>query len=87
MVKKESQKLENKASKTSEVFDFESEESPPQASNEEQSRSLSDDEQLDGSKKWIEMQFQQNDAKLYEVEYERGPLEDIKEEEVCFKIF
>ena len=28
------------------------------------------------------MQFQQNEARLYDLEYERGPLEDIKEEEV-----
>ena len=69
---------------TTELFEFESEESPPQVSNEEQySRSYSDEEQYqEGSKKWIEMQFQQNEARLYELDYERGPLEDIKEEEM-----
>ncbi|XP_016838885.2 ankyrin-2 isoform X2 [Nasonia vitripennis] len=70
---------------TAELFDFESEESPPQASGDEQySQSYSDDEQYqEGGKKWIEMQFQQNEARLYDIEYERGPLEDIKEEEVA----
>ncbi|CAD6235882.1 GSCOCG00008027001-RA-CDS, partial [Cotesia congregata] len=64
-----------------ELFDFESEESPPQASNEDQSsqQSFSDDEQE--AKKWMEMQFT-GDPRGYELEYDRGPLEDIKEEEV-----
>ncbi|XP_051156914.1 ankyrin-2-like isoform X2 [Leptopilina boulardi] len=69
-------------SRNNELFEFESEESPPQASNDEQySQSYSDEEQDEGRKKWIEMQFQ-SDARLYDIEYERGPLEDIKEEEI-----
>ncbi|XP_023247332.1 ankyrin-2-like isoform X2 [Copidosoma floridanum] len=70
---------------TAELFDFESEESPPQASNEDQySQSYSDEEQYSESgKKWVEMQFQQNETRIYDLEYERGPLEDIKEEEVA----
>jgi hypothetical protein len=72
------------ASSNVDLFDFESEESPPQASNDDHySQSCSDDEQYnEGSKKWIEMQLRQNEARFYEMEYERGPLEDIKEEEV-----
>lgn len=68
----------SQASKNNELFDFESEESPPQASND--SQSYSDEEQYEG-KKWIEMQFH-SDARVYDIEYDRGPLEDIKEEEV-----
>nr|XP_033327143.1 ankyrin-2-like isoform X2 [Megalopta genalis] len=68
--------------KKDDLFDFESEESPPQASNDDQySQSYSDEEQYEGSKKWIEMQFHQ-DARGYDIEYDRGPLEDIKEEEI-----
>lgn len=62
------------------LFDFESEESPPQASNDDQSQSYSDEEQYE-NKKWIEMQFHA-DTRVYDIEYDRGPLEDIKEEEV-----
>ncbi|XP_044593041.1 ankyrin-2-like isoform X2 [Cotesia glomerata] len=64
-----------------ELFDFESEESPPQASNEDQSsqQSFSDDEQE--AKKWMEMQFT-GDPRGYDLDYDRGPLEDIKEEEI-----
>lgn len=64
------------------LFDFESEESPPQASNEEGYSQSYSDEEPETSKKWVEMQFQQNEGRLYDLEYERGPLEDIKEEEV-----
>lgn len=72
----------SQASKNNELFDFESEESPPQASHDEQySQSYSDEEPDESGKKWIEMQFQ-SDARLYDTEYERGPLEDIKEEEI-----
>ncbi|XP_078037351.1 uncharacterized protein LOC144470273 isoform X2 [Augochlora pura] len=68
--------------KKDDLFDFESEESPPQASNEDQySQSYSDEEQYEGGKKWIEMQFHQ-DPRVYDIEYDRGPLEDIKEEEI-----
>ncbi|XP_011498508.1 PREDICTED: uncharacterized protein LOC105362720 [Ceratosolen solmsi marchali] len=72
------------AHSNADLFDFESEESPPQASNDDQySQSCSDDEQYnEGSKKWMEMQFRPSEARFYEMEYERGPLEDIKEEEV-----
>ncbi|KOX74951.1 hypothetical protein WN51_12635 [Melipona quadrifasciata] len=69
--------------KNNELFDFESEESPPQVSNDDQySQSYSEDEeQYEGGKKWIEMQFHA-DPRVYDIEYDRGPLEDIKEEEV-----
>ncbi|XP_046744118.1 uncharacterized protein LOC124410039 isoform X2 [Diprion similis] len=69
--------------RNNELFDFESEDSPPQVSNEEHlySQSYSDDEQYEGGKKWVEMQFQ-TDARGYEIDYDRGPLEDIKEEEI-----
>ncbi|XP_033226076.1 ankyrin-2-like isoform X1 [Belonocnema kinseyi] len=76
------EKVEEPKEGSSDLFEFESEESPPQASNDEQySQSYSDEEQYEGGKKWIEMQFQ-SDARLYDIEYERGPLEDIKEEEI-----
>ncbi|XP_012285655.2 LOW QUALITY PROTEIN: ankyrin-2 [Orussus abietinus] len=72
----------SQVSRTNELFDFESEESPPQASNDDQySQSYSDEEQGEGGKKWIEMQLQ-NEPPLYDIEYDRGPLEDIKEEEI-----
>ncbi|XP_076389120.1 uncharacterized protein LOC100881279 isoform X1 [Megachile rotundata] len=71
-----------KVSKNNELFDFESEESPPQVSNDDQySQSYSDEEQYEGGKKWMEMQFHA-DARVYDIEYDRGPLEDIKEEEI-----
>ncbi|XP_020709511.2 ankyrin-2-like isoform X2 [Athalia rosae] len=71
------------AQRNSDLFDFDSEESPPQVSNEEQlyTQSYSDEEQYEGGKKWVEMQFQ-TDARGYEIDYDRGPLEDIKEEEI-----
>lgn len=70
------------AARKDDLFDFESEESPPQASNEDQySQSLSDDENFEGSKKWMEMQFP-NDGRAYDLEYGHGRLEDIKEEEI-----
>ncbi|XP_044001755.1 ankyrin-2-like isoform X2 [Aphidius gifuensis] len=76
----DSQLLPTKLSRNNDLFDFESEESPPQVSNDEQySQSLSDEE-LD-HKKWMEMQFQEQ--RNYELEYDRGPLEDIKEEEMA----
>lgn len=82
----EKQQQAHSTRSTTELFEFDSEESPPQASNDEQySQSYSDDEGQynEGGKKWVEMQFQQNEARLYDMEYERGPLEDIKEEEVA----
>ncbi|XP_029161662.1 ankyrin-2-like isoform X2 [Nylanderia fulva] len=78
--KQEEQVSTSQTSKNNDLFEFETEESPPQASNEDQSQSYSDDEQYEG-KKWIEMQFQAN-AQVYDIEYDRGPLEDIKEEEI-----
>ena len=80
---KDEKEVPKEASRNNELFEFESEESPPQASNDDQySQSYSDEEQYEGSKKWIDMQFQ-NDGRLYDIEYERGPLEDIKEEEIA----
>ncbi|KYN17377.1 hypothetical protein ALC57_10353 [Trachymyrmex cornetzi] len=70
----------SQVSRNNDLFDFESEESPPQASNDDQSQSYSDEEQYE-NKKWIEMQFHA-DARVYDIEYDRGPLEDIKEEEI-----
>ncbi|XP_076672359.1 uncharacterized protein LOC143371278 [Andrena cerasifolii] len=80
--KEDSQVSGSQTSKNNELFDFESEESPPQASNDDQySQSYSDEEQYEGGKKWIEMQFHA-DPRAYDIEYDRGPLEDIKEEEI-----
>lgn len=76
---KEEQVSTSQASKN-DLFDFDTEESPPQASNDDQSQSYSDEEPYEG-KKWIEMQFQA-DPRVYDIEYDRGPLEDIKEEEI-----
>ncbi|XP_063974723.1 ankyrin-3-like isoform X2 [Diachasmimorpha longicaudata] len=67
-------------SRNNELFDFESEESPPQASNDDQYSQSYSDEELD-NKKWMEMQFT-TDPRAYEEVYDRGPLEDIKEEEI-----
>lgn len=79
--KEDAQVSTSQPTKNNDLFDFESEESPPQASNDDQySQSYSDEEQYEG-KKWIEMQFH-SDARVYDIEYDRGPLEDIKEEEV-----
>ncbi|XP_012249450.1 ankyrin-2 isoform X2 [Bombus impatiens] len=80
--KQDSQVSTSQTSKNNELFDFESEESPPQVSNDDQySQSYSDEEQYEGGKKWIEMQFHA-DPRVYDIEYDRGPLEDIKEEEI-----
>ncbi|XP_066594347.1 ankyrin-2-like [Prorops nasuta] len=71
------------SNKSTELFDFETEESPPQASTDEQSQGYSDEEQYEGGKKWMqEMQFHAETRAIYDMEYDRGPLEDIKEEEV-----
>ncbi|KAK0079821.1 hypothetical protein PV325_000768 [Microctonus aethiopoides] len=78
--KQDAQISANQVIKNNELFDFDPEESPPQASNEDQlSQSYSDDEQ--DAKKWMEMQFQA-DSRAFDLEYDRGPLEDIKEEEI-----
>ncbi|XP_070530667.1 ankyrin-2-like isoform X2 [Cardiocondyla obscurior] len=78
--KEDAQVSTSQTSKNNDLFDFETEESPPQASNDDQSQSYSDEEQYE-NKKWIEMQFHA-DARVYDIEYDRGPLEDIKEEEI-----
>lgn len=78
--KEDTQVSTSQVSRNNDLFDFETEESPPQVSNEEQSQSFSDEEQYE-NKKWIEMQFH-TEARVYDIEYDRGPLEDIKEEEV-----
>lgn len=88
------------ASSGDELGPFDFEDSPPQAgkkstgvktvkpdSNVAQSYGFEYDRELEASKKWIEMQFQGDQAAMinagygYEMEFERGPLEDIKEEE------
>ncbi|KAL2712742.1 ankyrin-2-like [Vespula squamosa] len=80
--KEDSQVSTSQTSRNNELFDFESEESPPQASNDDQySQSYSDEEPYETGKKWIEMQFHA-DARVYDIEYDHGPLEDIKEEEI-----
>ncbi|XP_076763414.1 uncharacterized protein LOC143430860 [Xylocopa sonorina] len=80
--REDSQVSTSQTSKNNELFEFESEESPPQISNDDQySQSYSDEEQYEGGKKWIEMQFHA-DTRAYDIEYDRGPLEDIKEEEI-----
>lgn len=70
-------------------FDFE--DSPPTAAKKESERteeqSYEYERDIEANKKWIEMQFQGDQASMiaagygYEMEFERGPLEDIKEEE------
>lgn len=83
----------------SDLFSFDSE-SPPQPpprrfveklkrkSSKEEKDEIEFEEQIEQSKKWIEMQFQgEQAAKViggygYEMEYERAPLEDIKEEDL-----
>ena len=81
-----------------ELFSFDSE-SPPQPPTRKfvekikkrpgrEEKTDSDfDQHLEQSKKWVEMQFQEQAAKVigaygYEMEYERAPLEDIKEEDL-----
>ncbi|XP_012537405.2 ankyrin-2 isoform X2 [Monomorium pharaonis] len=79
--KEDTQVSTSQRSKNNDLFDFETEESPPQASNDDQSQSFSDEEPYE-NKKWVEMQFHA-DPRVYDIEqYDRGPLEDIKEEEV-----
>jgi len=78
--KEDTQVSTSQVSRNNDLFDFESEESPPQASNDDQSQSYSDEESYE-NKKWVEMQFHA-DARVYDIEYDRGPLEDIKEEEI-----
>ncbi|XP_025834986.1 ankyrin-2 isoform X3 [Agrilus planipennis] len=76
------------------AFDFES--SPPmpelKSASEPDSKTKeyfhSYEQELEGNRKWIEQQFQGDQATMaagygYEMEFERAPLEDIKEEEVA----
>ncbi|XP_011332219.2 ankyrin-2 isoform X2 [Ooceraea biroi] len=77
--KKEDAQVSTSQTRNTDLFDFETEESPPQASND--SQSYSDEEQYEG-KKWVEMQFHADARGVYDIEYDRAPLEDIKEEEV-----
>jgi hypothetical protein len=70
---------------TGEDLGFEFEDSPP-INNEASASSY--DKELEANKKWIEQQFQGDQAARmaagydYEMEFERGPLEDIKEEDI-----
>lgn len=82
----------NNGSSGDDVGPFDFEDSPPQAGKKEGEKGQPQagyeyDRELEASKKWIEMQFQGDQAQMmaagygYEMEFERGPLEDIKEEE------
>lgn len=77
---------------SSDELGFEFEDSPPQ-DKQKTTTSKKDygheyDKELEANKKWIEQQFQGDQAAMiaagygYEMEFERGPLEDIKEEDV-----
>ncbi|XP_057661855.1 ankyrin-2-like isoform X33 [Diorhabda carinulata] len=78
---------------SSEELAFDFEESPPQDQNGSNRTSTVDygteyDRELEANRKWMEQQFQGDQAALraagygYEMEFERGPLEDIKEEDI-----
>lgn len=81
---------------SSEELGFDFEDSPPQVEQKSTgvtTRSTRDygyeyDRELEANRKWIEQQFQGDQAAMmaagygYEMEFERGPLEDIKEEDV-----
>lgn len=81
---------------SSEELGFDFEESPPQPSDKAATapgKSPRDyvyeyDKELEANRKWIEQQFQGSQAAMiaagygYEMEFERGPLEDIKEEDI-----
>ncbi|XP_049819923.1 ankyrin-2-like isoform X3 [Aethina tumida] len=80
---------------SSDELGFEFEDSPPQdvKGTTTTTRSSKDyvheyDRELEANKKWIEQQFQGDQAAMiaagygYEMEFERGPLEDIKEEDI-----
>ncbi|XP_063910772.1 titin-like isoform X7 [Zophobas morio] len=70
---------------SSDELGFEFEDSPP-INNEAAASSY--EKELEANKKWIEQQFQGDQAARlaagydYEMEFERGPLEDIKEEDI-----
>lgn len=76
-----------------ELGPFQFEDSPPQGGDKKSTGARTGyeyDRELEESKKWIEMQFQGEQSATmmgaagygYEMEFERAPLEDIKEEEV-----
>lgn len=80
---------------SSDELGFEFEDSPPQLQKQETSTSKKGrdyvyeyDRELEANRKWIEQQFQGDQAAMmaagygYEMEFERGPLEDIKEEDI-----
>lgn len=79
---------------SSEELAFDFEESPPQAIQQKDPQAGtmeygSDyDKELEANRKWIEQQFQGDQAAMraagygYEMDFERGPLEDIKEEDI-----
>lgn len=71
-------------------LEFEFEDSPPQAKEDLKAKDYGSryDQELEANRKWIEQQFHGDHAAMaaagygYEMEFERGPLEDIKEEDV-----
>lgn len=81
---------------SSDELGFEFEDSPPQANQQKTEATPKTgkdyvyeyDRELEANKKWIEQQFQGDQAAMiaagygYEMEFERGPLEDIKEEDI-----
>lgn len=81
---------------SSDEMGFEFEDSPPQLQKQDtgsSSKKARDyvyeyDRELEANRKWIEQQFQGDQAAMmaagygYEMEFERGPLEDIKEEDI-----
>lgn len=80
---------------SSDELGFEFEDSPPQLQKHETSISKKGrdyvydyDRELEANRKWIEQQFQGDQAAMaaagygYQMEFERGPLEDIKEEDI-----
>lgn len=79
---------------SSDELGFEFEDSPPQdqqgaaATKTGRDYVYEYDRELEANKKWIEQQFQGDQAAMiaagygYEMDFERGPLEDIKEEDI-----
>ncbi|XP_045463228.1 ankyrin-2-like isoform X3 [Harmonia axyridis] len=71
-------------------LEFEFEDSPPQAHGDTNTKDYGSkyDKELEANRKWIEQQFHGDHAAMtaagygYEMEFERGPLEDIKEEDI-----
>ncbi|XP_044749003.1 uncharacterized protein LOC123309797 isoform X1 [Coccinella septempunctata] len=71
-------------------LEFEFEDSPPQAKGDAATKDYGSryDQELEANRKWIEQQFHGDQAAMaaagygYEMEFERGPLEDIKEEDI-----